>query len=271
LVGSFGVHGLAAAVDVADGALRVNHKRSSFGDTEKTQHAVLAGDLLFRITQQREREAQLLRKVAVGLRPVDADAQNLSAGAFKNGKTILVCLELLRSARRVGVNIECQDDTALPPEIAEPDEPPIVVQQHKIRRRVSDAQYHPGPPWRIARPANRGMAPSAKLLLLLLRLPVRHQAAGIVGPGRVQRFPVLVNVRDDALLVHHKGGPVGEPALGVQDSIFLGNRPIEIAEQRERYADLLGERPVGRRTVHADAQHLCLRLLELGEIRLIRL
>lgn len=90
-------------------------------------------------------------------------------------------------------------------------------------------------------------------------------------PRRVKCFAVLVNVRDDALLVHHERGAVCKTMLGVEDSVLLGNRAVEIAEQREGYANFLGEGPVGRRTVHADAQHLSLRLLEFGEISLIRL
>lgn len=100
---------------------------------------------------------------------------------------------------------------------------------------------------------------------------MRDQAAGIMRARRVQRFPVLVNVRDDALFVDHKSSPIGKPVLGVQDSVLFGNRPVEVAEQRECDADLFGERPVGRRTVHADSQHLSIGLFEFGEIRLIRL
>jgi len=84
------------------------------------------------------------------------------------------------------------------------------------------------------------------LLFFFLRLPVRHQAAGIVSARRVQSFPVLVNVRDDALLVDHKSGAVGKPVLGVQDSILFQNRPVEIAEQRESDANLFGKCPIGR-------------------------
>ena len=129
---------MLAAVDVADHALHVDHEGGSFGKAHEIEHAVVAGDPLFRITQQRKREAQLLRKAAIGLRIVDADPQDLSAGPFEIGKTILVCRELLRSARRVRVNIESQDDTALPPEITQPNQAAGVVRQLKIRRRVSN-------------------------------------------------------------------------------------------------------------------------------------
>ena len=135
---------MAAAVDVADDALRINHKGGAFGHAQKTKHAVLARDLLFRVAQQGKREAQFLCKGTVGLRLVHADAQNLGAFLFKTGKTILVCLEFLRSARRVGVNVESQDDAVFPAEITKPDELACMVSQLKIRRRVSDVQCHPG-------------------------------------------------------------------------------------------------------------------------------
>ncbi len=146
MLGPAGVHRFAAAVDVADEARGVNHESRAFGDTQKAEHAVLAGDFLFRIRQKRKRQAQLLRKAAVGFRLVHADAQNLSARCFKPGKTILVCLEFLRSARRAGINVKSQNDTAFPPEIAQPDQPARVVGQFKIWRRVSDVQCHPGCP-----------------------------------------------------------------------------------------------------------------------------
>ncbi len=105
----------------------------------------------------------------------------------------------------------------------------------------------------------------------MLCLSVREKAARIVGARRIQRFSILVDVRYDALLVDHKSGPVGKTVLGVQDSIFLGNGPVKITEQREGHAYLLGKRLVRRRTVHADAQNLSVCLLEFGEISLIRL
>jgi hypothetical protein len=144
LLGVGGFHRLPAAVDVADGARGVYYEGGAFGDAQKAEHAVLAGDFLFRVTQQGEREAQLLRKAAVGFLLVDADTQNLGARCFKGGKTILVCLEFLRSARGTGINVKSQNDTAFSPKIAKPDPVARVIGQFKIRRRVSDVQFHPG-------------------------------------------------------------------------------------------------------------------------------
>ena len=131
---------------MANDALWINHEGGAFGNAQKGEHTVFPRDLLFRIAQQRECEAKLFSKAAIILRLVHADAQNLSAGAFKIGKTILVCLQFLRSARRVGVNKESQDNTAFPMEIAQPTLPACVVRQFKIRRRVSNVQCHPGFP-----------------------------------------------------------------------------------------------------------------------------
>jgi hypothetical protein len=146
LLGRGGIHRLLAAVDVANDAYRVDYESGPFGDAQKAEHAVFTGDCLVRIAEQRECKAQLLGEAAVRLRPVDADPQNLGAHLFETGKTILVCLEFLRSTRRVGIDKESQDDATLPTEIAEPDEPAIVVQQHKFRCYVSDVQCHRGIP-----------------------------------------------------------------------------------------------------------------------------
>lgn len=56
---------------------------------------------------------------------------------FKRGKTILVCLQFLRSTRCVGINIESQDDAVFPTEIAQPDCPARVVGKFEIRRLIS--------------------------------------------------------------------------------------------------------------------------------------
>jgi hypothetical protein len=133
-----GFHRLATAVDVTDDTRGVYYEGRAFGHAQETEHPVLAGDFLSRITQQREGEAQFRRKSAVGFRLVDADTQYPGSRALKIGKTILVCLEFLRSAWRVGVNVECQDDTVLAAEITQPNQASQVVRQFKIRCRVSN-------------------------------------------------------------------------------------------------------------------------------------
>ncbi len=146
MLGPGGVHRIAATVYVADDALGINYKSGAPGEAQKAEHAVLSGDFLFRITQQGKRQSQFLRKAAVGLRLVHADSENLSTRFFKRGKTILVCLEFLRSARGVGVNVTSQDHAVFPSKIAQPDPIARVVGQFKIRRRISDVQCHSGCP-----------------------------------------------------------------------------------------------------------------------------
>jgi len=127
-----------------DGSFGIYNEGRAFGEAPKAEHTVLAADLLLRIAKQRKGQAQLLRKTAVGLRLVDTDAQYLRTRAFEIGKTILVCPELLRSARRICKHVKSQDNAAPAPEIAEPNHSASVVRQFKIWRRVSDAQCHPG-------------------------------------------------------------------------------------------------------------------------------
>lgn len=129
---------------MADGSLGIYDEGCAFGEAPKAEHTVAAADLLLRIAKQRKGQAQLLREAAAGLQLVDTDAQYLRTRAFEIGKTILVCPELLRSARRVRKNEESQDNGAPAPEIAEPNHSARIVRQFKIWRRVSDAQCHPG-------------------------------------------------------------------------------------------------------------------------------
>jgi len=172
-----GVHRLLAAVNVADYALGVDHECGSFGDAQEAEHAVLPGDFLFRITQQGKSKAQLLREAAVGFSLVDADPQNLGAGLFEIGKTILVCRQFLRSTRRVRINKESQDDAALPPEITEPDQPAGGVRQLKIRRGVSEVQCHPGCPKSITRCAAISAPPGYFFSFSACRCAIRLQAS----------------------------------------------------------------------------------------------
>lgn len=141
---SGGIHCFTAAVDTADDARSIYHEGCTFGDAQKAKHTILAADFLLGVAKQRKRKAQLLRKTAIGLRFVDTDTEHLGARAFETGKTILVCLELLRSPRRVGIDEESQDSALPAPEIAEPDHPARVIRQFEIWCRVSDVQYHPG-------------------------------------------------------------------------------------------------------------------------------
>jgi len=91
------------------------------------------------------------------------------------------------------------------------------------------------------------------------------RSCGVDGGG------ILFNVADDASLVHDKSGPVGEAVLFVQDAVLLGNGPLKVAQEREAEAFLFRKGFVGERAVHTDAEDLRARLLEFGDISLIRL
>jgi hypothetical protein len=88
---------------------------------------------------------------------------------------------------------------------------------------------------------------------------------------RIDSRRILLDVLDDALLVHHERRAVGETVFLVQDAVFDGDFALEVTEQREVHADLFREGFVGRGTVDADAQNLRVGLLEFGDISLIRL
>jgi len=98
----------------------------------------------------------------------------------------------------------------------------------------------------------------------------QHAACGS-GPARVDGILTHVDMLDDSVFVDDKRGAVGEFLLLVQDPILFGDRSLEVTEERECEAFLLGKGSVGGSTIHADAQHLGTILLELGDISLIRL
>ncbi len=112
------------------------------------------------------------------------------------------------------------------------------------------------------------LSPSRGLLAVFV---VLERAARLAGAAWINRLIAFLDEADDAFLVHQESRPVGEAALFVQYAVVLGNFPLEVAKQREIDALLLGKCPVGRGTVHADPDHLCSRLLEFGDISLIRL
>ena len=82
---------------------------------------------------------------------------------------------------------------------------------------------------------------------------------------------ILVDVPDDAFLIHHERGAVGESALFVEDSVLLGDGSFEVAKERVSDLKLLGILLVGKPAVNADAENLSVGLFEFGDISLIRL
>ena len=107
---------------------------------------------------------------------------------------------------------------------------------------------------------------TCRLLFLVLQQTTRRvRAAWVNGRG------VLLDVLDDAFLVHHKRCPVGKPVLVIQDSVILGDDPLEVAQEWEGEAFLFGKHFVGRGAIDADPEYLRFGLLEFGDISLIRL
>jgi hypothetical protein len=106
----------------------------------------------------------------------------------------------------------------------------------------------------------------APLLLLMLE----HATRG-TGAARVDGVLTHVDMLDDTLLVDDKRGAIGKLLLLVQNAILFGDGSLEIAEEGEHEAFLLGKGGVGGSTIDADSQHLGAILLELGDISLIRL
>ena len=104
----------------------------------------------------------------------------------------------------------------------------------------------------------------------LLLLVLQQTARGVRAAG-VEGFLIFLDVLDNAFLVHHKGDAIGEAVSVVQDPVVFRYDPLEIAQERESESLLFRKNFVGRGAVHADAQHLGVRLLEFGDISLIRL
>ena len=91
------------------------------------------------------------------------------------------------------------------------------------------------------------------------------RAAGVNSGG------ILVDVPDDAFLVHNESGAVGGTAIFVENPVLLGDGSFEIAEEGISDAELLGILPVGKPAVDADAENLRVGFFEFGDISLIRL
>jgi hypothetical protein len=87
----------------------------------------------------------------------------------------------------------------------------------------------------------------------------------------IQSLALTVDVLDHSIFVDHKCGAMRHRKLFVQDSVFRCNFASEIAEERERDADLLGIGLVCELAIDAYAQNRGACLLEFGDISLIRL
>ena len=98
-----------------------------------------------------------------------------------------------------------------------------------------------------------------------------EQAASLPSTVGVGGLSASVDVPDRAVLVDHEGGALGEPDDRHQDAVLPRNGLPLVTQDRKRDAERFGEGLVPGLAVHADSDHLRSRLLEPGDISLIRL
>src|SRR5262247_4132189 len=103
------------------------------------------------------------------------------------------------------------------------------------------------------------------------------QTARLESGGRINRCTAFFDVANDALLVDNESGARTEALGFVENAIVLNDLALlEVAEKWEAQPlGFCGEflRPMVERghAVHADAENLCFRVGEFGDISLIRL
>src|SRR5437867_6656090 len=98
-----------------------------------------------------------------------------------------------------------------------------------------------------------------------------EQAASLPSSVGVGGFSPLVDVPDHAFFVDHKGRALGEPDDRHQDAVLPRNGLPLLTEDGERNTEVFLEGLVPGRAVDTDSDHLRSRLLEPGDISLIRL
>ena len=98
-----------------------------------------------------------------------------------------------------------------------------------------------------------------------------EQAASLPSAVGVGGLSALVDVLDHAFFVDHKGRAPGEPDDRHQDAVLSRNGLPLVTQDGEPDSELLREGLVPGRAVDADSDHLRSRLLEPGDISLIRL
>jgi hypothetical protein len=76
---------------------------------------------------------------------------------------------------------------------------------------------------------------------------------------------------DDPVFVYDESGTAANEPLLVEDAVSLDHLSLDIAEQWECHPYVFLEAVVSRVAVNADADDLCVRFFEFGNISLIRL
>jgi len=80
-----------------------------------------------------------------------------------------------------------------------------------------------------------------------------QQTTCCASAARVDGVPTYVDVLDDAFLVNHERGAVGELLFLIEDPVLFGDRSLEVAQERKVNAFLLGEGGVGGKAVYTNA------------------
>ena len=120
---------------MANDALLVDHEGHAVREQAgEIQDAIGFGSGLFRVAQQRERRAQLLRELAIGFGRVDADSQDLRFSRVELGDISLIRLQLRGSTGSVGLDVKGQHHILLTLKVAEFHGPTALVRQGKVRR-----------------------------------------------------------------------------------------------------------------------------------------
>ena len=114
-------------------------------------------------------------------------------------------------------------------------------------------------------------SPAGRVRRGLLPLLLSGQRAGLEGARGIKGVRAFLDMANDAVFVDHKGDAVGKEARKIEDAVSLGRLLVDVTQQRETRARLLGKSAVPFLAVEADPQHLRARSFELGDITLIRL
>ena len=58
---------------------------------------------------------------------------------------------------------------------------------------------------------------------------MRQDVACVLGPRRIDRDIVLVNVLNDAILINYERGPISVPAIFVVNAVVFDHRVLDVA------------------------------------------
>ena len=116
----------------------------------------------------------------------------------------------------------------------------------------------------------RGRGPPPGLALFLFLLLVLEQAAGGARAFRVDGVAAPVDMLDDAVAVDNESGAVGQPHDRDQNAVVPRDGLLLVAQEGKLQAQLLRKGFVLGPVVDADPDDLGARLLEFGDISLIR-